>query len=280
MLSLRRRVYPEDLSEIRHAYTLDDGTPQIRRIPVTRPVDWLVTGWRDLRKAPAALLHGIVAAGVAAALGAFAWVQPWLGFVALTGLFLVAPVLAVGVNHMAHRLNRGEHVGLRSGFGFRRAIRGPVLEFAGLLATLFIVWASFVWLWIGVLNVGNANILGPLHEMLPALLSTAEGAASLAGVLVAGAAFALLVFGLSLVTIPALMDRHITLLDAIGISIKAFRHNVGPLLLWGALITGLTLASMATAFLALVAVFPWLGFAIWHGYRDLVEPPQEAAPTT
>lgn len=280
MKSLLNRTYPESLAEVREARTLEDTMAPVREISPSQPLQWLAAGWRDLWQAPAALLHGAFLAVIGAGLAWITWSQPWVGFVAMTGLFLIAPVLAVGVNHMGHLLDRQEPVGLRSGFSFHRAVRGPVWGFAGLLAAVFVTWASFVWLWIGVLNVGNANLLGPAHEMIPALLSSAAGVASLAGVLLAGAAFALLAFALSLVTIPALMDRHAGLLDALGISLKAIRHNFRPVLVWGAAITGLGLVSIATAFLALTVVFPWLGFAMWHGYRDLVAAPAERAPAT
>jgi uncharacterized membrane protein len=44
-------------------------------------------------------------------------------------------------------------------------------------------------------------------------------------------------------------------------------------LFWAALIVVFTIAGLVTLFLGLVVVLPLLGFASWHAYRDLIEPP-------
>lgn len=271
MVSLIRRRYPEDLSEIQPKHALDGDTPAIRDITIGQPLRWLSLGWHDLWRAPAALLHGAVITAVGLAIMALTWEQAWLSFTALSGFLLVAPVLAVGVNHLAQRLERGERIGLSSGFDVHTDLRVAVLLFAALLAIVFSFWSSFVWLWIGVLNVGEAGILGALPEMLLAMLSTTAGIVSLLGVVVAGAIFALVAFTLSVVTLPALLDRRNGLIDAIAVSMNAFFHNRGPVLFWAVLITALFGISVATGLLALVVVFPWLGFAMWHAYRDLVQ---------
>jgi uncharacterized membrane protein len=44
-------------------------------------------------------------------------------------------------------------------------------------------------------------------------------------------------------------------------------------LLWAALIAGLCVLGLATLFIGLVAIFPLVGFATWHAFRDLVQLP-------
>lgn len=80
-----------------------------------------------------------------------------------------------------------------------------------------------------------------------------------------------MVLALSVVTIPTLLDRRTGLMTAMGTSLKALRTNPAATLIWAALITVLFTVSAATALLALIVVFPWLGYAMWHAYRDLVE---------
>jgi uncharacterized membrane protein len=152
--------------------------------------------------------------------------------------------------------------------------------FALLLALIFVIWASFVWMWIAVLNIGELGVTGQLHHLVGTMLTTGSGITSLIGVVAAAIVFGLIVFALSLVTLPAMIDHRAreeapqtTLIDAIGMSLKAFNHNRGTLILWGLIITALFTISVATALLALIVIFPWLGFAMWHGYRDLVETP-------
>ncbi|BCO32568.1 hypothetical protein TspCOW1_26710 [Thiohalobacter sp. COW1] len=270
MAGLLNRLYPEDIREIQPKETLDSDTPPINRIDMRRPLHWLAQGWQDLRRAPVALIDGLVVALVGLVSVWLTWSQPWLSFSLVTGFLLIAPVLSVGVNELARRLDTGEALGHAAGLDALMRLGWPLWLFAGLLIVLFNVWASYIWLWLGVLNVGSAGVLGSVDQMLLAFLSSAAGIVSLAGLLVAGAVLALAVFSLSLVTLPVLLDRHCSLVDAIAISFKAFRDNPRPLLLWAALITGLFALSALTAFIALVVVFPWLGLAMWHGYRDLV----------
>ncbi len=37
------------------------------------------------------------------------------------------------------------------------------------------------------------------------------------------------------------------------------------------LIAALTALGFATAFLGLVVVMPWLAYAAWHGYREVID---------
>jgi uncharacterized membrane protein len=43
------------------------------------------------------------------------------------------------------------------------------------------------------------------------------------------------------------------------------------MLLWAVIIVVLMAIGFATWMIGLVLVFPWLGHASWHAYRDLVE---------
>jgi len=46
------------------------------------------------------------------------------------------------------------------------------------------------------------------------------------------------------------------------------------MMLWALLIVIMTMIGIATGFLGLVIVFPWIGLSSWHAYRSLVAPPQ------
>ena len=276
---LDRRRYPEDLSERRDRYPLEGNTPPIHTIALSQPLRWLSLGWHDLWRAPAALLHGLLVTVVGLIIMAATWGQAWLGFTALSGFLLVGPILAVGVNRLAQRMEQDERVGLSLGLDLRGETWIPVVLFAAILAIIFAIWSTFVWLWIGVITVGDAAILGSLPEMLGAMLGTTAGIVSLLGTVAAGAILALVVFTLSMVTLPAMLDRRIGLVDAIAISLNAFFHNRVPALFWAALITVLFGISVLTGLLALVVIFPWLGFAMWHAYRDLVAAPADDSAT-
>ena len=91
-----------------------------------------------------------------------------------------------------------------------------------------------------------------------------EGWLALGGVLAAP------VFASSVVAIPMLLDREVSVGAAILASWRVTLDNPVPLAVWAALIGGLTLAAMLTAMLGLVVVVPVLAHASWHAYRELV----------
>ena len=42
------------------------------------------------------------------------------------------------------------------------------------------------------------------------------------------------------------------------------------MLLWAILLAGMSAFGLATLFVGLIVVFPLVGFATWHAFRDLV----------
>ena len=79
------------------------------------------------------------------------------------------------------------------------------------------------------------------------------------------------VFASSVVAIPMLLDRKVSVLAAVLTSWRAVQSHPVPLALWAALLMLLTALGMLTALLGLVVVAPWLAHASWHAYRDLVD---------
>lgn len=266
--------YPGDLEEIETGQDLDTETPPVRDISPRDPLQWLVAGWGDIWRAPVSLLHGLIVTAVGWVILWFTWDQMWLAIAAISGFLLVGPALAVGVNELARRLEHGDRkkLGIGQCLGAVPALGAALWVFAALLAGLFVVWAGFMTLWIGVMNVGNLGIPANLGELVGVLIAGPRGIFSLIGLVVAGAVLAVVSFAMGVVTVPAMLDRGASLIDAIRISAKAFNHNRGPMMIWGGLITLLFALSVLTALIALIVVFPWLGFAMWRGYRALVEP--------
>jgi len=89
-------------------------------------------------------------------------------------------------------------------------------------------------------------------------------------------------FASSVVSMQLLLDRRVTLMQAVLTSWQVVLANPVPLGFWAALIMLFTLLGLGSLFLGLIAVIPMLGHASWHAYRDLVDasnlPPREPAP--
>jgi uncharacterized membrane protein len=78
-----------------------------------------------------------------------------------------------------------------------------------------------------------------------------------------------------------LLDRRVSVLQAVVTSWETVLDNPAPMALWAALIMVLTMLGLLSALLGLIAVLPVLGHASWHAYRDLVDAsafPERTAP--
>ena len=94
-----------------------------------------------------------------------------------------------------------------------------------------------------------------------------------------GGVFATIVFVLTAVSIPWLLDRNGDIYTAMATSLVAVGRNIPAMLLWAMLIVGLTAIGFATALFGLIVIFPVLGHATWHAYRELTSaPPQISEP--
>jgi uncharacterized membrane protein len=84
-----------------------------------------------------------------------------------------------------------------------------------------------------------------------------------------GALFAGFAFAISVFSIPMLLDLQIDAFTAMGISTTMVWNNLRVTLTWGAIVLALFLACLATGLLGLIVIFPWLGHATWHAYREM-----------
>ncbi len=81
----------------------------------------------------------------------------------------------------------------------------------------------------------------------------------------------MLVFAISVVSVPMMLDRDTDGVVAVLTSLRAFGANVPAMVVWGAIIVALTAAGFALVFVGLVVTVPVIGHATWHAYRALVE---------
>ena len=86
-----------------------------------------------------------------------------------------------------------------------------------------------------------------------------------------GSMFVTMVFGVSVVSLPMILDKDTDAITACVTSLEVLANNTGVMLLWGILIVCLVTAALMTPWsIGLVALGPLLGHASWHAYRDSV----------
>ncbi|MEI2419729.1 DUF2189 domain-containing protein, partial [Arthrospira platensis SPKY2] len=86
-----------------------------------------------------------------------------------------------------------------------------------------------------------------------------------------GSIFAAVAFAASAFSLPMLMDRKADTITAVITSVNATLRNKPAMAVWLAMIVILTGIGFATAFVGMVLLFPLLGHATWHAYRDVID---------
>jgi uncharacterized membrane protein len=243
----------------------------IRRVSNDRPWTWLEAGWRDLMASPhIGFFYGgaVVAAGWALVLLLLAADTTWAVLPATAGFFLVAPLLGAGLYETSRRREQAEPVSLFHAFaGFKR--NGPQLALMGAaLLLIHLFWVRIAGLLFALFfGLGFAP---PVEELPMALLRSDQLLPFL--ILGTGFGFALatVAFAVSAVAIPMIVDRDISAVEAMIVSVRATLDNWRAMAFWAGLIVVFTAMAMVPFFLGLALVLPVVGHATWHAYRDLV----------
>ncbi|KII14141.1 DUF2189 domain-containing protein, partial [Phaeobacter sp. S60] len=101
----------------------------------------------------------------------------------------------------------------------------------------------------------------------PEVFLTANGVTMLAVGSAVGAIFALLLYMITVLSLPLLLDREVDFVTAMITSFSYVQSNFVLMILWAAGIAAATFVAMIPGFLGLLLVLPLLGHASWHVYR-------------
>ena len=241
---------------------------EIKRVPMFESIVWLRRGWDDLRHIGGPSLgHGAMIALLGAVLLILGSSHPYLVAAAITGYLLVGPIMTTGLCELSRRRAAGEPLGFDESLQPVTRDRHSLIQFGGVLAAIALVWfvASAVTLQ-SVLHVSTPS----LSVVLWGGVTDAISRPQLLAYIGSGAVLAAVVFTVSIVAVPLIIDRNASAMDAIVTSIKATLWNLPAMIVWSALIVGLTALGFVTLLVGMVVVAPLLGHATWHAYRDLI----------
>jgi uncharacterized membrane protein len=241
---------------------------RIPSLPAARPWHWLRLGWMDLAATPGtSLTYGVFFALVGFIL---TFLLNRLGLFFLVPIFtagflILAPLFAVRLYAVAKlRAERKPHD--------TAAVARILARNASSIGVMGIILLLAFLNWI---MLSNLLFGGVFHELLPSWEAVrplpvmyAESAAFLSVYGGIALILAIIVFRMTAVAIPMLVDAEVDVFNAIFASWKAVGENLVPMALWAVIIGVLTIAGFLTLYLGLVVVLPWLAYASWHAYRD------------
>lgn len=268
---------PETASESPATSEPASPFPPIRSVPVSAPFGWLALGWADLRQAPAAsLAYGTVFA-LMGWLIALVFRHAYEYTSALSaGFLLLGPFLATGLYDISRRLQRGERVRFSDTMSAWRANLGAFSLFALVLTIIMLVWARASLVTFALFFSSGMPTLKSFVEQVV----TIEHIDFLLTYFAVGALFAAIVFAVSVVSVPMMLDRGTDTVVAALTSVRALFANFLPLAVWALLIVLIISAGFATFFIGLVIAVPVIGHATWHAYKDLVADVRDPADRT
>ena len=244
----------------------------LRKVPFDAPYSWLAAGWRDMRRVPrVSLAYGAIfaVAGLLLSVGLTEVGLQSMILVLAAGFILVGPMIAAGLYETSRRLEKSEPVSLASTLRAGFFERGQLAYMGLLLMLIYLAWVEIALL-LFMLFLGPQP-MPPLEAFVPTLLLTPRGLGLLIVGTGVGMALAATVFAVSAVAVPLLMVERVDVVTAALTSISACRKNPKAMALWAALIAGAMLLGFVTLFFGLVIMFPLIGHATWHAFRDLVE---------
>ena len=247
--------------------------PVVRRIGAADIAEALGQGLRDFQAAP---LYGLAfgalyaGGGIVILLSLTAFGMVYLAYPLAAGFALIGPFVAIGLYEVSRRREAGQRPSLR-GIWAMIILRGELGWMAFVTLFIFVIWMYQVRLLIALLLGLNASF-SSMHEFVTVVLTTNEGLLFLAIGNAVGAALSLILFSLTVVSFPLLLDRDIDFVTAMVTSVRAVVMSPVPMIAWAAIIIVLLIVSALPYFLGLLVTLPVLGHATWHLYRRIVAP--------
>jgi len=252
--------------------------PEVRRVSLTQPFTWVSKGWDDLlHHKGASLAYG----ALVSALGALILIigrHPYLHAAAISGFLLVGPVMATGLCELSRLRTRGEVANFDTSLQTLAVHRTALLRYAGTLLLFSVVWfvLSSLMLYLAFGSVAPSYFETMWGDVLVNLT-----AAQIGSYLVLGGILACIVFALSVVSVPMIIDRNADAGTAMRTSLRVtLEADLPVMIVWGALCVILVGIGFVTFLIGMVVVFPLLGHATWYAYLDLVPPPKTPPQST
>ncbi len=246
--------------------------PEIGRVTLGELWICLKEGFVDFLLAPQ---YGLAFSAVYV-LGGFLLVWLGAGTVSWTltislGFPLVAPFAAVGLYEVSRRIEAGMALEWKPVLAVIWQERTRQIPWMGAIIVIYLLFWTFLAHMIFAVFMGLSTAVNVSSSF--EMFLTPTGMRMVAAEVVVGAALAYLLFAMTLVSLPLLLEKEIDFVTAMLLSIRTVSENFVVLTIWALIIAVLSVLALAPWFLGLMIVLPILGHATWHLYRRALYDP-------
>lgn len=241
----------------------------VHHVAPLKPLRWLRNAWFDLSKNPtASLAHGLIVTTLLLATLLVTSVHVYVIAAAITGFMLIGPILSAGLCELSRQHELNQSASFDSSLEGLKPRKSALIQFSSILLGFTLLWFALSGLLL-VATVGNVE--PSLQQLLWGNVLDIITPVQLLLYTLVGGVLATIVFVVSVIAVPAIIDTKLPALEAMALSTKVTVENLPSMLVWAGLIVILVALSFATYLIGMIVIYPLLAHATWHAYRDLVE---------
>lgn len=240
----------------------------INAVPIFRPFAWLSKGWDDLlHHRLASLAYGLLVSVIG--LIAFSYERhPYFVAAAITAFMLMGPLIAAGLCELSRCRDNHEPSDFDSSLKALRPNHDNLLGVANRLVLVSAAWFIISYLF---MQFAFDSVAPQIEQTVWGDVLYHLSNQQIIAYLLSGAVLAVILFMLSVVTVPMIIDRHVDSATAIRTSMRVSVKDWPAMLVWALLFAALVFVGLVTYMVAMVVIFPLLGHATWYAYKDLVK---------
>ena len=211
--------------------------PVVQHITAADIAEALGQGLRDFRALPFyGLAFGALyaAGGIVIVLCLTSFGMAYLAYPLTAGFALIGPFVAIGLYEVSRRREAGQPVTLGAIWSTIRS-RSEIGWMAFVTVFVFVVWMYQVWLLVSLL-LGPKVSFSSFNEFLTVVLTTNAGLLFLVIGNFFGVVLSLILFSLTVVSFPLLLDREVDFVTAMVTSVRAVVTSPVPMIGWAAVV--------------------------------------------